>query len=196
MTIAEKIENIGRGHAEVLMQQIQDCLDDANIGYSDLSRIGVVKGPGSFTGLRVGLAAARGFGLGLNIDVVGVSSLDACESAAKKTGLNEKILTVLDAKRAQAYCKISDSLEPFIDTYEDIANALPTDLDGICGSGSSQILQHANIKPPVLHEYVTAPIDVIAELARNAETPNALPEPLYLRSADAKPQNRFALEMQ
>ena len=70
-------ERIGRGHAERLMPMIEEALTCAQKSFDDLDRIGVTIGPGSFTGVRVGVAAARGLALALDIPAVGVGSLDA-----------------------------------------------------------------------------------------------------------------------
>ena len=76
-TLACLEEPIGRGHAEHLMPQIRQCMADSRVSMSDLHRIVVAKGPGTFTGLRIGLSVARGFALGLSVPAIGVSSLQA-----------------------------------------------------------------------------------------------------------------------
>jgi tRNA threonylcarbamoyladenosine biosynthesis protein TsaB len=70
-------EEIGRGHAEKLMDMIGTVMAESSTAFSDLDRVAVTVGPGSFTGLRVGLAVARGFGLVLEKPVVGVTTLAA-----------------------------------------------------------------------------------------------------------------------
>ena len=189
------VRNIGRGHAEILMGQIATCLDDAKFSFPDIGRIGVVNGPGSFTGVRVGLAAARGLALSLEIDAVAVSSLDACEAAALETRDPGGLLTALDARRNQAYCKHSNSDEPFLKSYEDLAADFPVDVEALCGSASAIISRHIDRKLPVLHEHAAPPIETVARLSALAKSDGKSPEPLYLRTADAKPQSGFALEM-
>jgi tRNA threonylcarbamoyladenosine biosynthesis protein TsaB len=66
-----------RGHGEALIPMVEDVLGEAVITYEDLDRVGVTVGPGSFTGMRVGLAAARGFSATLNIPIVGIGTLEA-----------------------------------------------------------------------------------------------------------------------
>src|SRR6266404_2143129 len=70
-------ERIGRGRAERLMPMIESALAEAGADFADLDRVAVTTGPGSFTGVRVGIAAARGLALALDIPAVGVRSLDA-----------------------------------------------------------------------------------------------------------------------
>ncbi len=66
-----------RGHAEALFPMIEALLADAGASYGDLTRIAICTGPGSFTGLRVGVAAARGLALGLGIPAIGVTRFQA-----------------------------------------------------------------------------------------------------------------------
>lgn len=71
-----------RGHAEALMGLIDDVLTEAGADYAALTKIGVCTGPGSFTGVRVGVASARGLALGLGIPAIGVSRLEALAATA------------------------------------------------------------------------------------------------------------------
>src|SRR5580693_8596370 len=75
--IAQQSEAMKRGHAEALMPLIARVIKQAGIGFAALDRIAVTTGPGSFTGLRVGLSAARGIALAANKPVVGVTTLTA-----------------------------------------------------------------------------------------------------------------------
>ncbi|MEM9279509.1 MAG: tRNA (adenosine(37)-N6)-threonylcarbamoyltransferase complex dimerization subunit type 1 TsaB [Pseudomonadota bacterium] len=192
--VCEDVQNIGRGHAEILMPQIEACLSKAGKTYSDIDRIGVIKGPGSFTGLRVGLSVAKGLSLSLDIDAVGLSALDICEAVAIENGMSGKFLTIMDARREQAYCKFSDSDEQFIKTYQEIAETLPTDIEAICGSGSLRLRQAYSADLPILHELAAPPVTMLAKLSCLAKEDVNPAEPLYLRSADAKPQTGFALK--
>ena len=191
--LASETRDIGRGHAEVLMELIEACLDQSKTTYNDLNRIGVTIGPGSFTGVRVGMSVARGLGLSLNIPSVGISTLDACEAKAEKSRHDGKLVTLLDAKRGELYCKIAGEA-PFTATYEEIAKAI-RDLNPIlCGSGSAILNEHCQLAYPVIHEDAACDIDIVAQLATVISESKAPPEPLYLRSADAKVQSGFALE--
>src|SRR5690242_6358756 len=75
--LGREVLDIGKGHAERLMGVIGSALGQAGVGYRDLERIGVAVGPGSFTGVRVGVAASRGLALALGIAAVGVDTLEA-----------------------------------------------------------------------------------------------------------------------
>ena len=75
--------DIGRGHAELLMGFIDQALAKSGKVLADIGRIAVTVGPGSFTGIRVGVAAARGFALALGVPAVGVTTLSAIAEAAR-----------------------------------------------------------------------------------------------------------------
>ena len=95
--LARAEPEIGKGHAERLMGVVAEVLTEAGASYADLGRIAVAVGPGSFTGLRVGVAAARGLSLALAVPAVGIGTLDAL--AAPHIGTGSPILAVLDARR-------------------------------------------------------------------------------------------------
>jgi tRNA threonylcarbamoyladenosine biosynthesis protein TsaB len=100
------------GHATRLLGMAHGLLADAGIGWSGLERIAVGRGPGTFTGLRVGVATARGLAQSLGVELVGVSSLQALAEGARGSGDGEEaspapdgrgILAVLDARRGEAF---------------------------------------------------------------------------------------------
>jgi tRNA threonylcarbamoyladenosine biosynthesis protein TsaB len=100
VVLAEETRDIGRGHAEVLMAVVETVLDGARLGILDCDRFAVTVGPGSFTGIRVGLAAARGFAVAAGRPVVGVSTLEALAADAGAAG---PVLAVIDARRDEVY---------------------------------------------------------------------------------------------
>ena len=96
--LAERLSPDTRGHAEIVGRFIRDCLDEAGIPVTALSGVAVGMGPGPFTGLRVGIAAARAFAFGAGKPVVPVVSHDAIAF-----GLAEPTLVVTDARRREIY---------------------------------------------------------------------------------------------
>ena len=93
-----------RGHAEILMPMVRSVMDEAGLAFSDLDAIAVTTGPGAFTGIRIGLAAARGFALAANLPLVGVTTLEAV--AAAHEGGTAHLLVALDSKRDDVYVQL------------------------------------------------------------------------------------------
>lgn len=90
-----------RGHAEALMPMVERVMAEAGLGFGDLGAVAATVGPGSFTGVRIGLAAARGIALAAGLPTVPVTTLEAV-SEAVGTGTGP-LLVVLDAKRRDFY---------------------------------------------------------------------------------------------
>ncbi|MEP7241832.1 MAG: tRNA (adenosine(37)-N6)-threonylcarbamoyltransferase complex dimerization subunit type 1 TsaB [Devosia sp.] len=165
------VEDMQTGQAERLFPAINALLGRKNLAYGDLARIAVTSGPGSFTGVRIGLSAARGLALALGVPALGIPTLTAI-SLAKAMPL----AVLLDARRNEAYLQI------FAGPGAPIGLPLLLPIDDARG------------RIPAGTEIVTSPFIDIAALARFAATadPAAFPpEPNYIRDADAKPQERF-----
>ena len=200
--LAECSEDIGRGHAERLMETIGHVLAETGLAYSDIGRVAACVGPGSFTGVRVGLATARGMALGLGVPVLGVSALDALKLAAsEKEGEGETpLLVVLDARRGEVYAQFFGDNSgtfpegPFVASCETIATmAADANNLALCGSGAPLIAEQAGREFEIRHRLAAAPIGDYARLGAGAPLTQTRPEPLYLRPPDAKPQTGFAL---
>lgn len=201
IVLGETTRDIGKGHAEILMDVIGEALDAAQTGYEDLGRVAATAGPGSFTGIRVGLATARGIALGLDIPVFGISTLEAAFAAAKPNAASRPVFAALDARRDEAFCQYFGNGEgfpsgPFASSYDAIAGMLEEASDPalcLCGSGSVRINASVGNRYEVLHTLAAAPIGVIAALGANMALDRRNADPVYLRGADAKPQSGFAL---
>lgn len=167
------IEEIARGHAEILFDRIADLLRRNGVTYKDLERLAVTTGPGSFTGLRIGLSAARGLALALDIPVIGVSSLVAISLAAP----SEAPLHVLvDARRGEFYhagfSRPGVLLAPEAAIPEAQAHEIEAGPELVIMNGAPDIAG-------------------MARFAARISDPAAFPPaPLYIRDADAKPQTR------
>src|SRR6478736_7570939 len=97
--LGEASDMIGKGHAEHLMGMVDRALDQAGVALSDVDRLAVTIGPGSFTGIRVGVAAARGFALSLGVPAVGITTLAVMAEAQRQKTPGRPVLTAMDAKR-------------------------------------------------------------------------------------------------
>ena len=101
VVLAEKTEVMQRGQDQRLMPMIVDVLKTASVSFEQLDRIAVTKGPGSFTGLRIGLAAARGIGLAADKPVVGIDRFSIYREAHK----GHDQLVIINSRRKELYCK-------------------------------------------------------------------------------------------
>jgi tRNA threonylcarbamoyladenosine biosynthesis protein TsaB len=200
--LSEATEEIGRGHAERLMDVISAVLTAAGKDYSALGRVIATTGPGSFTGIRVGLATARGIGLGLGIEVCGVGTLEAAAFEARRLAPQSQarpLLACFDARRGEAYCQFFDAPGapegPFVASYHEIPPLMASRRDwSLCGSGAEAVNAAAGTAFPVLHGLAAIPIASVARLGAAKPSPTGKPEPLYLRAPDAKPQEGFVLK--
>ena len=99
-------------HSEDLLKEVLSILDRAKIGIKDLDLLICTKGPGSFTGIRVGMVTMKGFASALSIPLVSVGTLEAIEEAASL--YNGPILSVIDAKKKRFYQRLSFSGEVIV----------------------------------------------------------------------------------
>ncbi len=95
-------------HAEELHNFIKETLNRASLAFSDLDAVAVSKGPGSYTGLRIGVSAAKGLCFSLDVPLISVSTLESMAHQKKKTSFNF-IIPVLDARRMEVYSAVFDA---------------------------------------------------------------------------------------
>jgi tRNA threonylcarbamoyladenosine biosynthesis protein TsaB len=183
--------DLGRGHAEKMMDVIADVLAKAGKDYAALSGLSVCVGPGSFTGIRVALATATGLSVALGIPVIGVTALQALALQALAKAGGKPILSVIDAHRGDVFVQSFsyDALpadEPRQIPIEAAAKlAVAADLF-VCGSGAPLL---AGNSPAVSHDALPN-VDAVAHAALNPAMSVAA-KPLYLRRPDAKPQESY-----
>ena len=177
--LAEASESDTRRHAEVIGTMIQAVLRDSGVAVTDLSGVAVGMGPGPFTGLRVGIAAARAFAFGAGKPVVPVVSHDAVAFGTFSTGTTGPLLVVTDARRREVYWSSYSGFDP---------EGLPI-RDSGPGLAPPQFLGEV---VPVFHtlkrvdaaEVSAASLGLVAELMYLHHRPFASAEALYLRSPD------------
>lgn len=182
-----------KGHSERLGGLARDAVAEAG-GFAAIDRIGVTVGPGSFTGLRVGLAFAQGLGAALGRPVVGVSTLDALAASVDDASSGD-IAALIDARRGQVYARfwrdgVADGPpEPL--SLEQAADRIAALRAGavLCGSGAALFADSAP-GAVILHLAGPSP-DALARLAAALDPANAPPSPLYLRAPDATPPSRL-----
>ena len=102
--LAESYQNTGLTHSQTLMVMAQDLLKSCGLGAKDVQAVAVAAGPGSFTGVRIGVAAAKGFAWGAELPCYGVSTLEAM---ARNLGVWQGyIVPAMDARRSQVYTAV------------------------------------------------------------------------------------------
>lgn len=190
--VAWRSEPMTRGHQERLAPMVRDVMAEAGLGFAEVDRIGVTTGPGSFTGLRVGLAFAKGLALALDRPCVGVGVLEAL--ATRDAAEPFCTAAVIDAGRGRVYLQIfhdgatidgPDSVE-VEQALARIAALCPPGQLAVTGPGAGLLL---GALPGARARPEDAPDPrVVARLATAADL--ASPRPLYLRAPDAKVKGR------
>jgi tRNA threonylcarbamoyladenosine biosynthesis protein TsaB len=183
-------EPMVKGHSERLAGFARDAAIEAEVPFTDLDRIGVTVGPGSFTGLRVGLAFAQGLAAALNRPVVGISALDAL--AASVPGAS-RVAALIDARRGQVYARFWGEDGP---QGEPEALTLAAASARIAGLEAGAVLvgSGAALFPGTgadLRILDGPTAEALARLAAAAEPALAPARPLYLRAPDATPPTRL-----
>ena len=185
--LAARSEAMPRGHQERLAPLVRELMAGAGVAFADLTRIGVTVGPGSFTGLRVGLAFAKGLSAALSIPCVGVGTLEAL--AFGREGF---VVAAIDARREQVYVQLfgdgvaltaPDALATGTAAAR-IAEVYPGGPATLVGSGAP-LLAPALPGATVLTPDGPDPV-AVARLAQRGPAPAHPPRPLYLRAPDAK----------
>ena len=181
-----------KGHSERIAGFARDAAAQAGVAFADLDRIGVTVGPGSFTGLRVGLAFAQGLAAALDRPAVGVSALDALAASA---GEALTVAALVDARRGQVYARFWREGEPegpaealTLDAAAARIAAMRTDAV-LVGSGAALFADIAAGRT-ILTPDGPEP-EALARLAAAADPASAPARPLYLRAPDATPPTRL-----
>jgi len=189
--VAAETLPMARGHAEALMPQIARVMAAAALDFSDIDRIAVTVGPGSFTGLRVGVSAARGLALAADKPAVGVTTLTALAAPLLTEDDSVPVVAVIDARNDQAYMQafgaggrtlMSAKVAP-------LANALDVVPEGpvrLIGSAARKLAAHCP-RATLVDDRAAPDIVWVARIgiAASTDTP---PKPLYLRAPGAQPQ--------
>ncbi len=184
-----------RGHAEALLPMVEEIMAEAGVAYSALGLIAATVGPGAFTGLRVGLAAARGLALAGGLPIIGVTTLEALAHAVEDGSGERSVVALLNARRGEVYYQAYDpALAPLGPPRVGAAEAivLPKGPVLLVGDGAALL--------PAARDGNSGDIEIIPSLLPDAAVvagiaaarfdpaapPERPPEPLYLRASGAR----------
>lgn len=168
--LADVLEPMAKGQTERLLVLVQEVLAGASVAQSSLAAVAVGVGPGNFTGIRIGISAARGLALGLGIPAIGVSRFEALQF-----GQSGAMIAAVDARRDMAFAQGFETAlfaEPALVAQDAIA---ATGVQIVGAGGSAPLLGVAEATARV----------AARRLADKTHTNR--PSPLYLRAADAAP---------
>ena len=194
-TLARETQAMARGHAEALAPMVERVLKETDGGAALLTKIAVAVGPGSFTGLRVGVAMARAMGLALGIPVVGVSTLIAFCGPMLDDPRPGVIAAVVDAGHGHVYFHLIDSkakqiFSPRVISLRDAVRAIGGSPARIVGDAALLLAEEARRAGVEVDASAASAYPDIVALARIglAADPAAWPaRPLYIKPPDAHP---------
>ena len=200
ITASETLSMV-RGHAEALMPLVARVMGAAGIAFADLDRIAVTIGPGSFTGLRVGISAARGIALAAGKPAIGLSTLAGFAAPLIAEDDSTNVVAAIDARHDHVYLQVFGTggrtlVAPRVATLRDAVRAAITGHPRVVGSAANQVAAAwpRGVEPPLLVEQRGAPdIGWMARLGAAAADGHGPPKPLYLRAPDAQPQHAARL---
>jgi tRNA threonylcarbamoyladenosine biosynthesis protein TsaB len=193
--VAQESLPMKRGHAEALMPLIARVMKQSGIAFDALDRIAVTTGPGSFTGLRVGLSAARGIALAAGKPVVGVTTLAAYAAPVVSESGEAPIISAIDARHDHVYLQVVSGnggalVTPRVASVSDALEAARFGAPHLVGNAAKILSGRwpSDAPPPVKVDVQPAPDIVwVAWLGAAVDPAVALARPLYLRAPDAKP---------
>jgi tRNA threonylcarbamoyladenosine biosynthesis protein TsaB len=194
--IAQESQAMKRGHAEALMPLIGRVMKASGIGFAALDRIAVTTGPGSFTGLRVGLSAARGIALASGKPVVGLTTLAAFAAPVVSQNAGRPVISAIDARHDHVYFQVVSGdggalILPRVAPIEEALGASRFGAAHLVGNAAKLLADRwpADAPPPFQVDDQAAPdIAWLAWLGAAVDPDSAPARPYYLRAPDAKPQ--------
>jgi tRNA threonylcarbamoyladenosine biosynthesis protein TsaB len=193
--VAQESQPMKRGHAEALMPLIARVMKASGVGFAALDRIAVTIGPGSFTGLRVGLSAARGIALAAGKPVVGLTTLAAYAAPVVADNGEHPIISAIDARHDHVYFQVvsgdgSSLIRPLVAPIAEALAAAKFGAPHLVGNAAKILADRwpADAPPPLRIDPQAAPdIGWVAWLGAAASPDMAPARPFYLRAPDAKP---------
>jgi tRNA threonylcarbamoyladenosine biosynthesis protein TsaB len=196
--IAMESQSMKRGHAEALMPLIGRVMKEAGLPFAALDRIAVTTGPGSFTGLRVGLSAARGLALAAAKPAVGLTTLSAYAAPLISESDEHPVISAVDARHDHVYLQVvsgngSSLVRPKVAPIEEALEASRFGAPHLVGNAAKLLAERwpKEAPPPVKVDAQPAPdITWVAWLGAAVNPATAPAKPYYLRAPDAKPSQQ------
>ncbi len=190
-----------RGHAEALMPLLHRVMEEADLTFADIDRIAVTTGPGSFTGLRVGIAAARGIALAADKPIVGLSTLSAYAAPHMAADDRFPVVAAIDARHAHVYLQVfapggRTLTPPRLAPLGEAVHAAAAASACIVGSAAQTVaaaLTDADAAPALIDARPAPDIAWVARVGAVVQEGQSPPKPQYLRAPDAQPQNAAQL---
>ncbi len=184
-----------RGHAEALMPMLARVAGTS--GLTTIDRVAVTIGPGSYTGLRVGVSAARAIGLARDVPVVGVTTLAALAAPLIGREAGRLITAAIDARHGSVYVTVLNAdgravIPPRLANLKDAARAIGAGPATLVGSGARLVAQEAwgmGLDVTVAEGADAPDIAWVARLGALAAPSASPPRPLYLRAPETTPQD-------
>ena len=194
-TIAQESRAMNRGHAEALMPLIARVMAASGAAFTELDRIAVTTGPGSFTGLRVGLSAARGIALAAGKPVVGLTTLTAYAAPIVAENSEHPIISAIDARHDHVYFQVirgdgSPLIRPKLAPIEEALAAARFGPPHLVGNAAKILADRwpAQAPAPIAIDAQPAPDIAWVAWVGAAISPDTAPaRPFYLRAPDATP---------
>ncbi|WP_374545882.1 tRNA (adenosine(37)-N6)-threonylcarbamoyltransferase complex dimerization subunit type 1 TsaB [Rhodoblastus sp.] len=201
LPVARESVAMEKGHAEALMPLVSELMAKVEGGFGSIDRVAVTVGPGSFTGIRIGVAAARGIALARGVDAVGVSTLAAFAAPLLAEDSEGIVAAAIDARHGHvfftAYGPAGRILtSPRILALRDACRLLGGGRVRVAGSGALLLREEAAAYggDVVVVDASPAPdIVAVARLGLAADPSNAPARPIYLKAPDVKPGVRPSL---
>lgn len=186
--VAQTAMQANHGHAAWMIPIVKQALEQSDYGFDDVTDVLAGRGPGSFTGIRVALAAAKGLGLSLEAKVIGLSSLEAMATAIRSLpqALGRNVITMIDSRRSSIFYQLftadGAAIEPIQDgDLASITDAINTDEAWVAAGFTAEEL--ADLCPAVIaidHPFPHAADLIMLYHEHNGDLPADHLEPLYL----------------
>ncbi len=199
--VAGESRPMARGHAEALIPILASVMERAAVAYTALDRIAVSVGPGSFTGLRVGIAAGRGIALGIHKPAVGVTTLAALAAPYLDADPLTPVAAAIDGRHRHVYFQLFGAqgavlMGPCMVPIDEAAHAASSASARLVGSGAALVAERwpRDAAAPKIDPRGAPDIQWVARLGAQSDPAQSPAKPLYLRAAEAHPQTAMLVQ--